>query len=42
MLYVGVERHAGRIIYLEYDGSDVKNTYMFVGKVYLKLVCWNF
>lgn len=27
-----VTRHQGRVIYLEYTGEDVKNTYMFVGK----------
>lgn len=27
-----VDRHAGRIIYLEYSGEAVKDTYMFVGK----------
>jgi len=27
-----VHRHQGRIILLEYDGGDVRDTYMFVGK----------
>jgi len=27
-----VDRHAGRIIELEYNGGDVKDTFMFVGK----------
>lgn len=27
-----VDRHSGRIIYLEYNGENVQNTYLFVGK----------
>jgi hypothetical protein len=30
-----VDRHAGRIIELEYNGGDVKETFMFVGKVHI-------
>lgn len=28
-----IERHRGRIIYLEYCGDEIKETYLFVGKV---------
>ena len=31
--YLEVDRHAGRIIELEYNGDNVNDTFMFVGKV---------
>ena len=37
MYILVVHRHQGRIIYLEYNGEDVKNTFMFVGKVGIML-----
>lgn len=45
LLLLGVHRHQGRIIYLEYTGEgDVQATHMFVGKVigFDVAFTWNF